>query len=193
MASAYSLDLRERAVAAVLVAEQPQAQVAALFGVALATLTRGLVRWRGGQHLQAGQSRHGPAGQFADPAAQEALRARGGPPPPTCGCATLAAAGNRRAGERASGRAGRRGGGRCAPRAGHGKKASRERRTRRGRTGRLAPDAGRPGPGADRQRGRERFSPPAMAPPHAWSPRGERAGRTKARPNAEPTRRSWPH
>ena len=76
MARAYSLDLRERAVAAVIVAEQPQAQVAALFGVALATLTRWLGRWRHGQRLEAGQSRHGPVGQFGDPAVQEALRAQ---------------------------------------------------------------------------------------------------------------------
>jgi hypothetical protein len=110
MASAYSLDLRERAVAVVLVAEQPQAQVAALFGVALATLTRGLARglarWRGGQHLQAGQSRHGPAGQFADPAAQEALRARGGAAAPDvrlCDPGRCWQPASGRAGERASG------------------------------------------------------------------------------------------
>lgn len=75
MARAYSLDLRERAVAAVIAAGQPQAQVATSFEIGLATLSRWLTRWRAGESLEAKRGKTGPAARFDAPA-REALRAQ---------------------------------------------------------------------------------------------------------------------
>ena len=53
MAKPYSLELRERVVAAVVVEELPQQEAARLFGVGLASLERWLARWRLGESLGA--------------------------------------------------------------------------------------------------------------------------------------------
>lgn len=76
MGRAYALELRERAVAAVIAAGQSQAEVTTFFDVALATLKRWLTLWRTGQSLEAKRGKPGPAGFFESAAAQETLRAQ---------------------------------------------------------------------------------------------------------------------
>ena len=76
MGKTYSLDLRERAVAAVVAAGQPQAAVAESFGVGLATLWRWLTLWRAGESRAPRPPRPGPAGFFADPVTLAALEAQ---------------------------------------------------------------------------------------------------------------------
>jgi transposase len=71
MAKPYPVELRERAVAAVLVEELPWEEAARRFAVGQATLARWLALWRAGQGLEPKQSRPGPA-----PILEEAARAR---------------------------------------------------------------------------------------------------------------------
>jgi transposase len=66
MHKAYSLDLRERAVAAVE-AGLRQAEVVRLFGVSLATLKRWLFKRRSGLSLASKEYRRGFAAQFGNP------------------------------------------------------------------------------------------------------------------------------
>ncbi len=76
MARAYPVALRERVVAAVVAAGRPQAEAAALFGVALASLKRWLTLWRAGESVAAKSSRPGPAGLFTNAATLAALQAQ---------------------------------------------------------------------------------------------------------------------
>lgn len=76
MAKPYPLEMRERAVAAVIVEERPQKEVAKLFAVGKATLDRWLFLWRAGESLAAKKGKPGPAGKLAAAAAREALRAQ---------------------------------------------------------------------------------------------------------------------
>lgn len=76
MARAYPLELRERAVAAVIAAGQPQAEAATLFDVALATLKRWLALWHADESLEAKRGKPGPVGFFESTATQEKLRAQ---------------------------------------------------------------------------------------------------------------------
>ena len=72
MARPYPVELRERAVAAVIVEELPWQEVARRFAVGQATLARWLALWRAGQCLEPRQeARPGPA-----PLLDEAARAR---------------------------------------------------------------------------------------------------------------------
>jgi transposase len=75
MAKPYSVDLRERAVAAVE-SGLLQAEVVRLFSVSLATLKRWLLKRRSGQSLAPKTYRPGPPAQFGDPEALAALRAQ---------------------------------------------------------------------------------------------------------------------
>ena len=75
MAKPYPLELRERAVAAVVVEERSQWEVARIFDVGIATLERWLARWRAGESLRAKQGKPGPAACL-DEAAREQLRAQ---------------------------------------------------------------------------------------------------------------------
>jgi transposase len=75
MAQPYSLDLRERAVAAVE-SGRGRAEVVDLFDLSLATLKRRLAKRRAGESLQAKPSRPGPAAQFGDEKTLAALRAQ---------------------------------------------------------------------------------------------------------------------
>jgi transposase len=75
MHKAYSLDLRERAVAAVE-AGLRQAEVVRLFGMSLATLKRWLFKRRNGSSLASKQYRRGFAAQFGSPEALAALAAQ---------------------------------------------------------------------------------------------------------------------
>lgn len=60
MGKPYPVEMRERAVAAVVVEERPQQEVARLFGVGSATLERWLARWRNGETLAAKPAKPGP-------------------------------------------------------------------------------------------------------------------------------------
>jgi transposase len=73
MSKPYSLELRERAVAAVE-AGLLQAEVVRLFSVSLATLKRWLSKRRSGQSLAPKRSRPGPRPEFGSPEAVAALR-----------------------------------------------------------------------------------------------------------------------
>jgi transposase len=75
MHKAYSLDLRERAVAAVE-AGLLQAEVGRLFGVSLATLKRWLLKRRNGLSLASKAYRRGFPAHFSRPQALAALRAQ---------------------------------------------------------------------------------------------------------------------
>src|SRR5438094_881540 len=75
MSKAYSVDLRERAVAAVE-AGLLQADVAGLFKVSLATLKRWLSKRRADQSLAPKVYRPGPPGHFGHPEALAALGAQ---------------------------------------------------------------------------------------------------------------------
>ena len=75
MHKAYSLDLRERAVAAVE-AGLLQAQVVRLFGVSLATLKRWLLKRRKGLSLASKAYRRGFPAHFSRPEALAALGAQ---------------------------------------------------------------------------------------------------------------------
>jgi transposase len=75
MSKAYSVDLRERAVAAVE-AGLLQADVVGLFKVSLATLKRWLGRRRAGQSLAPKVYRPGPPAHFGSPEALAALSAQ---------------------------------------------------------------------------------------------------------------------
>jgi transposase len=75
MSKPYSVDLRERAVAAVE-AGLLQAEVVRLFSVSLATLKRWLFKWRTGQSLAPKRYRPGPRAAFGNPEAVAALRAQ---------------------------------------------------------------------------------------------------------------------
>jgi transposase len=75
MSKPYSVDLRERAVAAVE-AGLRQAEVGRLFRVSLATLKRWLVRRRAGQSLAPKGGRPGPRPAFGEPEAVAALGAQ---------------------------------------------------------------------------------------------------------------------
>jgi transposase len=75
MHKAYSLDLRERAVAAVE-AGLLQAEVVRLFGMSLATLKRWLLKRRNGLSLASKDYRRGFPAQFSSPEALAALRAQ---------------------------------------------------------------------------------------------------------------------
>ena len=75
MPKPYSLDLRERAVAAVD-SDRRQAEVARLFTVSLASLKRWLAQRRSGQGLAPKAYRPGPGGHFGSPEALAALQAQ---------------------------------------------------------------------------------------------------------------------
>jgi transposase len=75
MSKSYSVDLRERAVAAVE-AGLLQAEVVRLFSVSLATLKRWLSKRRAGQSLAPKSYRPGPRAAFGSPEAVAALRAQ---------------------------------------------------------------------------------------------------------------------
>jgi transposase len=75
MSKPYSVDLRERAVAAVE-AGLLQAEVVRLFSVSLATLKRWLSKRRAGQSLAPKGYRPGPRPAFGNPEALGALRAQ---------------------------------------------------------------------------------------------------------------------
>jgi transposase len=75
MSKPYSVDLRERAVAAVE-AGLLQAEVVRLFNVSLATLKRWLFKRRRGQSLAPKSYRPGPRAEFGSPQALEALGAQ---------------------------------------------------------------------------------------------------------------------
>jgi transposase len=75
MHKAYSLDLRERAVAAVE-AGLLRAEVGRLFGVSLATLKRWLFKRRNGLSLASKAYRRGFPAHFSRPEALAALRAQ---------------------------------------------------------------------------------------------------------------------
>jgi transposase len=75
MPKPYSVDLRERTVAAVE-SGRLQAEVARLFAVSLATLKRWLAQRRLGQNLAPKSYRPGPRGHFGDPEALAALAAQ---------------------------------------------------------------------------------------------------------------------
>ena len=61
MAKPCALELRERAVAAVIAEGRSQKEVARLFAVSKATLDRWLLRWRLGESLAAKTGKPGPA------------------------------------------------------------------------------------------------------------------------------------
>ena len=72
MARPYALELRERAVAAVIVEELSWEEAARRYAVGQATLARWLALWRGGQSLEPkAEAKPGPA-----PRLDEAMRAR---------------------------------------------------------------------------------------------------------------------
>ena len=71
MAKPYPVELRERAVAAVIVEELPWEEAARRFAVGQATLARRLALWRAGQSLEPKQGKPGPA-----PLLEEAARAK---------------------------------------------------------------------------------------------------------------------
>jgi transposase len=75
MSKPYSVDLRERAVAAAE-AGLLQAEVVRLFSVSLATLKRWLFKRRSGQSLAPKSYRPGPRAAFGNPEAVAALRAQ---------------------------------------------------------------------------------------------------------------------
>jgi transposase len=75
MSKPYSVDLRERAVAAAE-AGLLQAEVVRLFSVSLATLKRWLFKRRSGQSLAPKRYRPGPRAAFGNPEAVAALRAQ---------------------------------------------------------------------------------------------------------------------
>jgi transposase len=75
MSKPYSLDLRERAVAAAE-ASLLQTEVVRLFSVSLATLKRWLSKRRAGQSLAPKRYRPGPRPAFGTPEARAALRAQ---------------------------------------------------------------------------------------------------------------------
>ena len=75
MHKAYSLDLRERAVAAIE-AGLRQTEVVRLFGMSLATLKRWLFKRRSGLSLASKDYRRGFAAQFGSPQALAALGAQ---------------------------------------------------------------------------------------------------------------------
>ena len=76
MSKPYSVDLRERAVAAVLERGLPHAEVVRLFSVSWATLKRWLLKRRSGQSLAPQTYRPGPRGAFGTPQALAALQAQ---------------------------------------------------------------------------------------------------------------------
>lgn len=61
MGKFYPVEMRERAVAAVIVEEMPREEVARLFVVGVATLDRWLFLWRSGQDLAVNLGKPGPA------------------------------------------------------------------------------------------------------------------------------------
>jgi transposase len=75
MSKPYSVDLRERAVAA-FDAGLLQTEVAHLFKISLASLKRWLAQRRAGQSLAPKSYRPGPRGAFGTPAALAALGAQ---------------------------------------------------------------------------------------------------------------------
>ena len=76
MSKPYSVDLRERAVAAVLERGLPHAEVVRLFSVSWATLKRWLLKRRSGQSLAPKTYRPGPRGAFGTPEAVAVLQAQ---------------------------------------------------------------------------------------------------------------------
>ena len=76
MSKPYSVDLRERAVAAVLENGLPHAEVVRLFRVSWASLKRWLLKRRAGQSLAPKPYRPGPRGAFGAPEARAALAAQ---------------------------------------------------------------------------------------------------------------------
>ena len=70
------MDLRERAVAAVVENGLPHAEVVRLFSVSWASLKRWLLKRRAGQSLAPKPSRPGPRGAFGTPEARAALAAQ---------------------------------------------------------------------------------------------------------------------
>jgi transposase len=75
MSKPYSVDLRERAVAA-YDAGRLQTEVAQLFQISLATLKRWLAQRRAGQGLASKRGRPGPRGAFGTPETLAALAAQ---------------------------------------------------------------------------------------------------------------------
>src|SRR5437764_11760109 len=75
MPEPYSVDLRERAVAA-YDAGRLQSEVVQLFKISLASLKRWLAQRRAGQSLAPKSYRPGPRGAFGTPAALAALAAQ---------------------------------------------------------------------------------------------------------------------
>jgi len=76
MSKPYSVELRERAVAAVVENGLPHAEVVRLFSVSWASLKRWLLKRRSGQSLAPKIYRPGPRGAFSTPEAQTALAAQ---------------------------------------------------------------------------------------------------------------------
>ena len=76
MSKPYSVDLRERAVAAVVENGLPHAEVVRLFSVSWASLKRWLLKRRSGQSLAPKTYRPGPRGAFGTPEARAALEAQ---------------------------------------------------------------------------------------------------------------------
>jgi transposase len=76
MSKPYSVDLRERAVAAVVENGLPHAEVVRLFSVSWASLKRWLLKRRCGQSLAPKPYRPGPRGAFGSPEARAALAAQ---------------------------------------------------------------------------------------------------------------------
>ena len=68
MGKFYPVEMRERAVAAVIVEELPRDEVARLFAVGIATLDRWLFLWRSGQDLVANLGKPGPARRWDEAA-----------------------------------------------------------------------------------------------------------------------------
>ena len=68
MGKFYPVEMRERAVAAVIVEELPRDEVARLFVVGVATLDRWLFLWRSGQDLAAKPGKPGPARRWDEAA-----------------------------------------------------------------------------------------------------------------------------
>ena len=68
MGKFYPVQMRERAVAAVMVEELPRDEVARLFAVGVATLDRWLFLWRSGQDLAARLGKPGPAQRWDEAA-----------------------------------------------------------------------------------------------------------------------------
>ena len=76
MSKPYSVDRRERAVAAVLERGLPHAEVVRLFSVSWASLKGWLLKRRCGQSLAPKSYQPGPRGAFGTPQARAALAAQ---------------------------------------------------------------------------------------------------------------------